>query len=155
MALHFENDFAEGFFSDFFELGEDAGLEEDLGEAAFELRVDEARLDQHLLRGFFVVFDRRRFERRHDGVSAGGGRGGGGRRRKKRRRKKEEGENWIKQKKMYTVKPRYTGPKSNGNLPITNVKLRSFQVISFYCQYWLYLMAQIFFSFFKGFNQSF
>ena len=30
-----------------------------------------------------------------------------------------------------TVKPRYTGPKSNGNPPITNAKPRSLQAISF------------------------
>ena len=30
-----------------------------------------------------------------------------------------------------TVKPRYTGPTSNGNPPITNAKPRSLQAISF------------------------
>ena len=35
-----------------------------------------------------------------------------------------------------TVKPGYTGPKSNGNLPITNGKPRSHQVISFNFLYW-------------------
>ena len=30
-----------------------------------------------------------------------------------------------------TIKPRYTGPKSNGNPPITKAKHKSLQVISF------------------------
>ena len=32
---------------------------------------------------------------------------------------------------VHAVKPRYTGPKSNGNPPITNSKPRSLQAISF------------------------
>ena len=35
-----------------------------------------------------------------------------------------------------TVKPRNTGPKSNGNPPITNAKPWSLQVISFNFLYW-------------------
>ena len=48
----------------------------------------------------------------------------------------DENQNESFDTKSYTVKPRYTGPKSNGNPPTTNAKLWSLQVISFNFLYW-------------------
>ena len=42
----------------------------------------------------------------------------------------------ITGERLNTVEPRYTGPKNNGNLPITNAKLWTLQVISFNFLYW-------------------
>ena len=36
----------------------------------------------------------------------------------------------------HTVKPRYTGPKSNGNPPIVNAKLWPVQTTSLYLLHW-------------------
>ena len=69
MTLHFEDDFGKGFFSDFLQFRQDSSLEENLGLATFELRVDKSSLQQHLLSGLYVVFDIGRFVRCHDGVS--------------------------------------------------------------------------------------
>ena len=50
-----------------------------------------------------------------------------------------KGRKWRKMTKseiLTTVTPRNTGPKSNGNPPITNAKLWSLQDISFNFLYW-------------------